>query len=171
MRKKFMAGLINSLIENIKEQTGFFNELSALSDEKKQMIIQNDVEGLRGIVKQENAIVPKALKVEKNREQIMKDIATVLNKNFDDLTFSSLAELIQAQPEHPAFVAAFENFIMALDEMKQKNDENKILIADALEYIDFNMNVIHSSMDAQPAGYGDLLDSGQEPGSFIDTRS
>jgi len=166
-----MAGLISNLIDTIKGQTELFKQLTALSEDKKNFIIQNDVEGLRGIVKQENIIVPKALKGDKTREQLMADIATVLNKNYDDLTFSRLAELIDGQPEHPDFVSAMEDFIMAVDAMKQANDASKLLLEDALDYIDFNMNVIHSSLDAQPAGYGALLDDTHEPGSFLDARS
>jgi len=166
-----MAGLISSLIETLNEQTAMFTELAVYSDEKRQAVIQNDIDGLRAIVKNENAIVPKALKADKNREQIMKDIATVLNKDFEELTFSRLGELIKGQPEHPAFTEAVEKFIVALDEVKQKNDASKVLIGDALDYIEFNMNVIHSSMEAQPAGYGDLLENSHEPGSFLDTRS
>jgi len=166
-----MAGLISNLIETIKGQTVLFRQVTALSEDKREFIIKNDIESLRGLVKQENQIVPKILTGDKKREQLMKDIATVLNKNFDELTFSALANFIDGQPEHPAFVAAVDEFILALEEMKEKNDANKVLINDALDYIEFNMNIIHSSLDAQPAGYGATLDDAHEPGSFLDTRS
>ena len=166
-----MAGLITDLIQTLQGQTELFKQVTALSDDKKNFIIKNDIENLRNIVKQENLIVPKALKGDKTREQLMKDIATVLNTNYDELTFASLAELISGQPEHPAFVAAAEEFATAVTEMKETNDNNKLLLQDALDYIEFNMNIIHSSIDAQPAGYGDLLDNTHEPGSFLDTRS
>ncbi|MCL2169479.1 MAG: flagellar protein FlgN [Defluviitaleaceae bacterium] len=165
-----MAGLINSLIETVKGQTVLFKEVTALLVQKKEYVIQNDIENLRAVVKLENDIVPKILKGDKTREQLMADIATVLNKRPDELTFTMLKQLISSQPEHPAFVAAVDEFVVALDEMKAANDNAKTFISDALDYIDFNMNVIHSSFEAVPAGYGDLDDS-LETGSFIDSRS
>ncbi|MCL2236280.1 MAG: flagellar protein FlgN [Defluviitaleaceae bacterium] len=166
-----MAGLISDLISVIQGQTVLFKEVVALSADKKNFIIKNDIEGLRGIVAQENIIVPKALKGDKERERIMADIATVLNKKNDELTLTKLAELTEGQPENPEFKIAVEEFIIVLDEMKQSNDANKLLIESALEFLEFNMNVVHSSLDAGPVGYGDTLDDGHEPGSFIDTSS
>ena len=166
-----MAGLITDLINVIEGQTALFKQVIALSSGKREFIIKNDIEGLRGIVAKENEIVPKALKGDKERERIMADIATVLNKKKDELTLSLLAELTEGQPENPAYKIAVDEFILALDEMKEANDANKILIESALEYLEFNMNIVHSSMDAGPVGYSDTLDEGHEPGSFLDTRS
>ncbi|MDR2168016.1 MAG: flagellar protein FlgN [Clostridiales bacterium] len=162
-----MAGLISNLIETIEGQTDLFRKVIALSADKREFIIKNDIEGLRKIVKQENDIIPKALKGDKNREKIMADIATVLNKAPGELTFTALAELIEGQPEHAAFLKAAEDFIITITEMKEQNDANKLLIQDALDYIDFNINIIHSSLDAAPVGYGALEDA-HEPGSFLD---
>ncbi|MCL2575968.1 MAG: flagellar protein FlgN [Defluviitaleaceae bacterium] len=165
-----MAGLVSNLIQTLRGQTDLFNEVVALSAHKKEHIIKNDVEKLREVVKQENIIVPKALSLDKEREKIMANIAIVLNKKQEDLTLSLLSELTQGQPEHAEFVAVVDDFKLALEAMKTANDHNKALIEDALDFVEFNMNIIHSSLDAAPAGYGSLED-GHEPGSFIDTRS
>ncbi|MCL2753531.1 MAG: flagellar protein FlgN [Defluviitaleaceae bacterium] len=165
-----MAGLISNLIDTLKGQTDLFKEVAALLVLKKEHIIENDIDALKNVVKQENEIVPKALKNDKEREKIMADIATVLNKKQEELTLSLLAELINGQPEHNDFVVAVDEFVAALEKMKEANDAAKVLVQDALEFVDFNMNIIHSSLDAAPAGYGSLED-GHEPGSFLDTRS
>jgi len=165
-----MAGLINNLIDTLKGQTTHFKAVIALSDDKKRAIIENDVEALRDIVKKENIIVPKALKGDKERERIMGDMATVLNKPANELTLALIAEMTQGQPEHAEFTAAVDEFAQTVLEMKHANDSNKLLIESALEYIDFNMNIIHSTLDAQPAGYGALDDEHQQ-GSFLDARS
>ena len=165
-----MAGLVSNLIETLKGQTDLFKKTTALLMMKKEHIIENDMDALREVVKQENEILPKALKNDKEREKIMANIAIVLNKKQEDLTLSLLAQLIDGQPEHKEFVAAVDEFVVALEEMKAANDASKILVQDALEFVEFNMNIIHSSLDAPPAGYGSLED-GHEPGSFLDARS
>jgi len=166
-----MAGLINNLIDTIKGQTELFRGVVALSADKKKYIIQNDIENLREIVKQENIIVPKALKGDKVRDGIMRDMATVLNKPVDELTLTRIAEIIEGQPEHAEYIAVLEEFVLVATEMKEANDSNKLLIENALDYIDFNMNIIHSSLDAQPIGYGAYDDDNRQPGSFIDASS
>jgi flagellar biosynthesis/type III secretory pathway chaperone len=165
-----MAGLVSSLIDVLKGQTELFREVIALSVDKKEFIIKNDIEKLRELVKQENVIVPKALKGDKDREKIMADISVVMNKKLEDLTLSYLAELMQGQPEHEALVKAIDEFARAIADLKAANDSTKMLIENALEYIEFNMNIIHSSLEAGPAGYGSLEDN-HEAGSFIDTKS
>jgi flagellar biosynthesis/type III secretory pathway chaperone len=170
MRGQFMAGLVSSLIEVLKGQTELFREVIALSVDKKELIINNDIEKLKDIVKQENVIVPKLLKGDKDREKIMADISVVMNKKLEDLTLSFLSELMEGQPEHEALVKAIEEFAAAMGEMKAANDANKLLIENALDYIEFNINIIHSSLEAGPAGYGALEDN-HEAGSFIDTKS
>ena len=166
-----MAGLVSNLTEVLKGQTTLFREIVALSAGKKQSIIANDIETLRTIVAQENEIVPKVLKGDKDRERIMADVATVLNKNYDELTLTTLVQLTQGQPENAALTEAVDEFSAAANEMKQTNDINKLLIENALEYLEYNINMIHSSVSSGPAGYGDILGDDQEPGSFLDTRS
>jgi flagellar biosynthesis/type III secretory pathway chaperone len=165
-----MAGLVSSLIDVLKGQTELFSEVIALSVDKKELIIKNDIDRLREVVKQENAVVPKALKGDKDREKIMADISVVMNKKLEDLTLSYLIELMQGQPEHEALVKAVDDFAKAIAQMKAANDANKLLIENALDYIEFNMNIIHSSLEAGPAGYGSLEDN-HEAGSFLDTKS
>ncbi|MCL2350357.1 MAG: flagellar protein FlgN [Defluviitaleaceae bacterium] len=165
-----MAGLISNLIEVLQGQTKLFNDIAALSDDKREFTVKNDIESLRGIVKQENEIVPKMLKGDKKRESIMTDLATVLNKNKDDLTLTLLEEIIRGQPEHGLFKQTVDEFIAALEKMKEGNERAKVLLQDAIDYVEFNMNILHSSMDAGPVGYG-ALEDGHQPGSFLDTRS
>jgi len=165
-----MAGLVSNLIQTLKGQTDLFTQTTALLTLKREHIVKNDIEALRDVVKQENELLPRALKNDKDREKIIADIATVLNKSKDDLTLSYLAQLIEGQPEHKDFVAAVDEFVVALDEMKAANDQAKVLVQDALEFVEFNMNIIHSSLDVPPAGYG-ALEDGHEPGSFLDARS
>jgi len=165
-----MAGLVSSLIDVLKGQTELFREVIALSVDKKEFIIKNDIEKLREVVKQENVIVPKLLKGDKDREKIMADISVVMNKPLADLTLSYLEVLMQGQPEHEALVASIDEFVAVIDQMKAANDANKLLIENALDYIDFNINIIHSSLETGPVGYGSLEDN-HEAGSFLDTKS
>ena len=164
-----MAGLISNLIETLKGQGDLYKQITALSVRKKECIIKNDIEGLRGIVSEENVLVPKVIRIDKEREQIMRDICTVLNKKEEDMTLTNLVKLMENQLEHKELKKAVEDLKTAAEEMREINEANKTLVQHALEYIDYNINVIHSSFSEAPAGYNDTLEDTREQISFLDT--
>jgi len=164
---EIMAGLVSNLIEVLRGQVELYSQIAALSVRKKDFIVANDIDGLRDLVAEENKLVPKALRGDKDRERIMKDICTVLNKP-TDMTLSYLVTLMEGQPEHDELGQVVENLRAAADEMKELNESNKVLIQHALEFVDYNINVIHSSFSEAPAGYNDTLDDARDQVSFLD---
>ena len=162
-----MAGLVSNLIDILKGQIELFQQINALSVDKKQHIIKNDTEALRAVVAKENEIVPKILRTDKNRQLVMKDICTVLNKKEEDMTLTKLIDLIEGQPDHKELKEVVEELKSVADEMKVLNDSIKVLIENALEYVNFNINMIHSSFADAPAGYGDILEEAPQK-SFLD---
>ncbi|MCL2350759.1 MAG: flagellar protein FlgN [Defluviitaleaceae bacterium] len=163
-----MASLVSNLIDVLKGQAELYNQVAALSARKKEFIIKNDIENLRETVSEENAIIPKIIRTDKEREKIMKDICSVLNKNEAELTISHLATLMENQPENDRLIVALEEAKTAAGEMKKLNEENKALVQQALEYIDYNINVIHSSLSEVPAGYNATLEDAADGTSFLD---
>ncbi|MCL2617439.1 MAG: flagellar protein FlgN [Defluviitaleaceae bacterium] len=145
-----MAGLINELLTVLNEQAENYENLLALSHEKRQVLVQNDVKSLQKITNVENIIVGNNQRLEKQRVRITRDISTVLGKNESDMTLSLLAELIARQEEHPALVAVAKRLRAAVDELKEVNDSNKALLAFSLDYVDFTMNLIRGAADGTP---------------------
>lgn len=140
-----MAGLINELLDILHEQAQRCEELLGLSQEKRGVIIANDVESLQKITHLENLIVSQNQKLERKRTAVLKDIATVLNKKENELTLSVLAELMQGQEEQSAIVEVGERLRRTLHELSDVNAHNASLIQNALDYIDYSLNVIRSS--------------------------
>ena len=163
-----MAGLISNLIDTLRGQVELYQQISALSVRKKDYIIKNDIESLRKIVGEENAIVPKVMRGDKERERIMKDICMVLNKPQEDMTLSYLVTLMENQPEHAELAEVVEKTKAAVYELNDINDDNKTLIENALEYIDYNINLIHSTFSEVPASYGSNYEEVGEQRSFLD---
>jgi len=163
-----MAGLISNLIDTLKGQVELYQQINALSLRKKEYIIANDIENLRKVVGEENVVVPKVMRGDKERERIIKDICTVLNKPQEDMTLSYLVTLMENQPEHAELADVVEKTKAAVYELNDVNESNKILIENALEFIDYNMNVIHSSFSEVPASYGSNYEEVGEQKSFLD---
>lgn len=162
-----MAGLTSNLIEVLKGQIVLYEQIIALSTEKKEYIIANDIENLRRVVGEENNIVPKILRQDRQREKIMADICLVLNKKLDEFTLTTLVGLIEGQPEHDALKDIVDKTRISIEKMGALNESNNILIENALDFVNYNINVIHSTFSPQPAGYGDN-DDNMEQSSFLD---
>jgi len=163
-----MAGLISNLIEVLQGQVGLYQQISALSAQKKDFIVGNDIDSLRKIVAEENMVVPKVIRGDKERERIMKDICMVLNKGQEDMTLSYLVTLMENQPEHGELSEVVEKTKAAVHELNEINETNKVLIENALEFIDYNINLLHSTFADTPASYGSNYEEAMEQRSFLD---
>ncbi|MCL2699301.1 MAG: flagellar protein FlgN [Defluviitaleaceae bacterium] len=148
-----MAGLIDDLITLIHEQAEDFSDLAALAHEKTEAIIKNDLEHLQKITDIENTLVGKNQKSERRRAGLFNDISTVLNTDAATLTISRLVELLDGQPGCDELNKAGILLREKADELKTINEQNRALIENSLEYIDFSMNLMRSSQ-TPPSHYG-----------------
>ena len=166
-----MAGLMIQLIGVLEEHAGLCETLVSLGTQKKDCIIKNDVDALRKITVQENTAVGRIQRVERMRVELVNDIAGVLNENAAELTLSRLAEIIKEQAEHPDFVQASARLKTAIEALQNLNEHNKLLLQNALEYIDFNINLIKSTYSGDQTGY--MPDGNEAPGSrsFLDVKN
>lgn len=144
-----MASLIEELTQIIEETTGCYGELLIVANNKKDVIIQGDVPGLQTLTDQEQGLAGRLLRLEKKREEILKDICTVTNKKYNEMTVSYLVNLLEKQPkEQQALKIAGERLVESVKQVKEVNDLNKLLIEQSLDFIDYSVNVIKSSMEA-----------------------
>lgn len=158
-----MAGLVEQLIEIIEEQNIIYEQLLDLSQQKKNVIIENNLEKLQSITDSENILVSKNNKADKKRKEIFKDISFVLNKEEDDITLSTLASLINEQEESKKLNELKNRAFSLLSELKEVNEENKDLIDYSLEHVEFSMNVMRNTLSGEPCYYDS---SGQELPSY-----
>ena len=148
-----MASLIEELIGTLKKQMQNYEELLILSQEKKGIVIRNDIEMLQKITAAENTIIGRNQKLEHKRELCVKDIATVLNVNSKQLTITKIAELIKNQKEYSELVAIRDDLKKVLGDLKVKNDQNQALINSSLDYINFSVNAIRSGGNVELSYY------------------
>ncbi len=140
-----MATLIDTLIDVLKEQVLLYEELLVLSKEKKQVIINNDIELLKQITSAEVVITNRAQILEKERMESVSDIALVLGKSEKDLTIYRIVELVNTEEDKAKLKNVADKIKSVIDELKIENDNNNALLKSALEYVDFSLNVIRSA--------------------------
>lgn len=140
-----MAGLINELMDKLNEMSAHIAALTDYAHQKKEVIIKNDTDALKDITSRENTLVGKYQKAEKAVAVLIKDIAMVLNENPKTLTLGRLGEIIREQDDYGTYMEIYGRLKENLVLLKERNEMNNILIENALEYIDYTVNVLRST--------------------------
>ncbi len=145
--------ILSDLTDNLKEQLKLFEELLAISTEKKNVIIKDDTEMLQKMTDVENVLLSKLTRIENSRMEIVKDIALVTNKKVSDITIESLKTLLKDDDDKKELMEVSKKVNDILKDIKNTNDKNNMLIKNSLEYINFSLNVIKSSSSPEFASY------------------
>lgn len=146
--------MVDKLIDILQAQRSNYEQLLELSMQKTAVIVKGDVETLKAITSEENSYVGNNQHLERDRIKLMKDIATVLGKEQETLTLNMLIELLNGQKQDQQRLKQMsDNLKQILKEIKIINDKNGMLINQALEYVDFNMNVLQSSKSVPHVSY------------------
>jgi len=165
-----MASLMEELIDTLKKQRHNYEELLILSEEKKSIIIKNDISTLQKVSAAENTIIGRNQRLENEREKCVKNIAIVLNTKSEELTITKIAELIKNQKEHDELIAIRDELKAILEELKTKNERNKLLIDSSLDYINFSVNIVRSGGAGEFSQYpksSEPVDNGK---NFFDAK-
>jgi flagellar biosynthesis/type III secretory pathway chaperone len=141
-----MEELINTLGQESEE----YDRLLDLSLKKTPVIVSADLEALGKITDEEQAVLSRLSRVEKKREECMKDIANVVNRDVNTLKLGDLITLLNSRPQEQKKLAVLHDKLsQTIKQMRRSNEQNKQLIESSLELIQFDMNVIQA-MKAAP---------------------
>lgn len=144
-----MASLMENLIEVLGQECDAYEALLALSQKKTQVIASANLEDLQRITDDEQEAVSRVNRLEKRRAEVTADIANVLNRDVETLKLSRMIELMQSRPAEQAKLAeAYDRLRGSVRELRRINEQNKELLEDALEMVEFEMNMIQASKAA-----------------------
>lgn len=147
-----MASLIEDLITIIEETTGCYRELLVVANNKKDVIIKGNVPSLQTLTDQEQGVAGRLLRLEKKRVEILEDICLVTNKDIKTITISKLIEMLSKQEvEQKKLIETSNALVSIVNEVKEINDLNKLLIAESIDFVNFTMTAIKTSTEA-PSG-------------------
>ena len=138
-----MASLMDDLIAVMENEAVCYENYLELANNKKEVIIKGDVLGLQQITQEEEIVAGQLFRLEKKRRGIIEDICTVTNRKPEDFTVSGLIRDLVARPEESERLRQVaDRLIAVLDECNQKNQTNKMLIEQSLEFLEFTMNAL-----------------------------
>lgn len=163
-----MASLMDNLVEVLEEENTQYEKLVELSRDKKQAIIQADIAALEKITEQEQDVSSVLLNLDNRRDAVLKDMADVLGKDFEEMTITRLIGYLEQQPKEQERLSRIRAKILTTgNQMQEWNKRNEALLNQALEMVEFDLTLFKSMRQApETANYdknayntGDLLGS------------
>ena len=140
-----MASLMEVLIDVLEKESQEYENLFALSMRKTPVIVSEDLDELSKITDDEQIIVSRINNLDSQRTEAINDIANVLNKDVSQLKIVDLIQMLAARPEEQTKLAAvYDKLRENVRNVKRTNEQNRELIEQALEMVQFNMNVLQS---------------------------
>ena len=140
-----MASLMEVLIDVLDKENQEYARLLTLSMRKTPVIVSEDLDELARITDEEQIIVSRINHLDNQRNEAINDIANVLNKDVNNLKIVDLIKMLAARPEEQEKLAAvFDSLRESVRSVKRVNEQNRELIKDALELIQFDMNVLQA---------------------------
>ncbi|MCI9122778.1 MAG: flagellar protein FlgN [Eubacterium sp.] len=159
---------MDDLVQVLESENEQYQKLAGLSKEKKQVIIKADVPSLEKIVDLEQDVASTIQNLDNRRKKVMHDMSVVLNKPEEDFTVNTVIEMLGSQPEEQKRLENVKNQLKAtLDEVRKINEQNQILLRQALDMVEFDLTLFRSMRTApETANYdknayntGDILGS------------
>ena len=138
--------MFERLIEILQSQSVLYEELLESSRQKKAYLLNNNVEAIRGVTVRENGLIGRLQRLERERGALTADLAKRLGLPINGLTLVELIGRIGDQAVCNQLSSLRIRLRGYMDELKAINEQNKSLINQSLEYIDFTMNLLRSSV-------------------------
>jgi len=140
---------INDLIDVLNGEMLLYKDLLDISSKKTDVIIHGKIQELDNMTKVEGSIICRLSKLEEEREKIL--------SGYDDTGEITISELCKMLPEDDAkklkkIQKEFESLLKALNE---RNDLNKSLLQQSIEYVNYSIGLISSNLVQDNGIYGD----------------
>lgn len=144
-----MASLMENLLTVLEQENTEYQRLTSLSQEKKQTIINADIPGLEEITGKEQEIASNIRNLENKRQEVINDMAIVLSKEPKDLTITNMIAFLNKQPEEQEKLRSIQTKLReTLGRMAQINQQNELLLRQAMEMVEFDLTLFRSMRQA-----------------------
>ena len=132
-------------------------------------MIKADIATLEQITEKEGDVASVLQNLAKRRTRVLNDMATVLGKEPGEITITKMIGYLEGQPkEQEKLKQIKERLLETGTKMRTMNEQNEVLLKQALEMVEFDLTLLKSMRQApETANYnknayntGDLLGGG-----------
>lgn len=136
---------MENLIDVLYQENSEYEALVELSMKKTAVIIKGDLEALAKITDEEQDVISRLNRLESKRQEVTADVANVLNKDVNTLKLSELIKILAARPAEQKKLADCHDKLMdTVAQMVRVNNQNKELLQNSLEMIEFDINMLQA---------------------------
>ena len=160
---------MENLIDVLDSENAQYEKLVTLAEGKTSAIVAGDIENLGKIMEEEQEIVGRIQRMEKERDKFLADIANVVNRDVETLKLIDLIQMLESMPDQQQKLKDVQKRLReTIDKLRETNGKNQLLLAERLEMVDFNLNMIRAVKSApQTANYSkNAYTNGQSLGIF-----
>ena len=158
---------MENLIDVLDSENAQYEKLVTLAEGKTSAIVAGDIENLGKIMEEEQEIVGRIQRMEKERDKFLADIANVVNRDVETLKLIDLIQMLESMPDQQRKLEDVQgNLRKTIDQLRELNGKNQLLISERLDMVNFNLDMIRAMKSApQTANYSkDAYSNGQSLG-------
>ncbi|SDL67579.1 flagellar protein FlgN [Halarsenatibacter silvermanii] len=168
--------LVDKLCRILKEMADVHEKALKLAEEKKERLIENDIEGLSEVVEREEKVLQEIETLEKERGRLADKLAGLTGE--DELNISALKE--QVSGERRRRLKKLQNKLNPLlEELDRVNEQNRQLLLQAMKFNEVTFKLFLQGADEQgvykkPEQEGSAGDDGvdkEQVRNIIDRRA
>lgn len=140
-----MASLIENLISVLEKENSEYEILLELSRKKTPVIVKGEIAQLQEITDEEQNVIDRIHHLEIKREEHIRDIADVINKDVEQLKLENLIQMLGKSPKEQRRLSEIHDKLHStLSQMRNVNAQNKELLEGALEMVEFDLNLLQA---------------------------
>lgn len=140
-----MASLMENLIEILEKENSEYELLLELSTRKTTIVVAGNIEELGQITDEEQDVVSRINRLEKKRDEILHDVADVLNKDVETLKLNNLIQMLAARPKEQEKLARVRDALReTVHAVVRINEQNGELIKHSLEMVEFDLGMMQA---------------------------
>ena len=144
-----MASLVDELVSVLTEEEKLYSALLECAEKKTQILIDADVPALEQLTAVEQEKSDELLALGNKQVQLLNDIKTVLGKKDEQLTVTTLIGYLPSQPDvQEKLSTARNNLLDTATRVQKKNQQNEVLLKQAIELAEFDITLFKSLRQA-----------------------
>ena len=142
---------IKELYNILIEEYELYKNLNETASEKNTAIVENEIDNLAKVVENEDDILKEIEDLEEKRSKIIIELAEKYNLD-NNFQYSNL---INNFPEEwqQQFSDIREKLLEVIDEIHEKNEENTMLLDEAIKLNNFSLNMLSKAVSPEDGTY------------------
>jgi len=144
-----MASIIENLVSVLERENTEYGELLELSLKKTPVIVAGKPQELEKITEEEQIVVNRLQKLEKERRKTMEEIAAVINRDVETIRLPDVIRILNRRPDaQKQLSVVYDKLKETVHSVERANSQNRELIQSALEMVEFDLNVLQAARKA-----------------------